>query len=178
MLDAPALPPPAIVAPASREVSFGHVAGRAPLGTTKIIVHVGRYVAAEEPLRGRSFSVKVRLTGGPTEIRVTAVDGRGRRSSRTIEQVFGLPSGSDPRERAPRLDAVLDRSLRTIVRRHGGTSAFYVQDLRTGRGASWNAGARFPAASDQQPRPTPASKATPTTDIWSPEGTVWALKSV
>ncbi len=147
MLDAPALPPPAIVAPAPREVSFGLVAGRAPLGTRRIIVHVGRYVAAEEQLRGRSFSVNVRLTGGPIDIRVTAVDGRGRRSSRTVEQVFGLPDGSEPRERAPRLDPVLQRSLRTIVRRQGGTSGVYVQDLRTGHGASWNAGARFPAAS-------------------------------
>ena len=147
MLDAPALPPPAIVSPAPREVSFGLVAGRAPLGTRRIIVHVGRYVAAEEPLRGRSFAVNVRLTGGPTTIRVTAVDARGRRSSRTVEPVFGLPPGSEPRERAPQLDPVLQQSVRTIVRRHGGTSGVYVQDLRTGRGASWNAGARFPAAS-------------------------------
>ena len=147
MLDAPALPPPAIVAPAPREVSFGRVVGRAPLGTRRIIVHVGRYVAAQEPLRGRSFSVNVRLTGGPTAIRVTAVDGRGRRSSRTVEPVFGLPTDSEPRERAPRLDPVLQQSMRILVRRHGGTSGVYVQDLRTGRGASWNAGARFPAAS-------------------------------
>ncbi|MEO5575852.1 MAG: serine hydrolase [Gaiellaceae bacterium] len=147
MLDAPALPPPAIVAPAPREVSFGLVAGRAPLGTRRIIVHVGRYVAAEEQLRGRSFSLNVRLTGGPTRIRVTAVDGRNRRSSRLVEPVFGLPRESGPRERTPRLDAVLDRSIRTLARRHGGTSGIYVQDLRTGRGAALNAGARFPAAS-------------------------------
>ena len=147
MLDAPALPPPAIVSPAPREVSFGLVAGRAPLGTRKIIVHVGRYVAAEEPLQGRSFSLHVRLTGGPTEIKVTAVDGRNRRSSRVVEQVFGLPRASDPRQRAPRLDAALGRSLRTLARRHGGTSGIYVQDLRTGRGAAWNAKARFPAGS-------------------------------
>ena len=97
MIDAPALPPPAIVAPAPREVSFGLVAGTAPLGTRRIIVHVGRYVAAEEPLRGRSFSLHVRLTGGPTTIRVTAVDGRNRRSSRLVEPVYGLPQGSEPR---------------------------------------------------------------------------------
>ncbi len=147
MLDAPALPPPAIVAPAPREVSFGLVSGRAPLGTKKIIVHVGRYVAAEEPLRGRSFSLHVRLTGGPTTIKVTAVDGRNRRSVRVVEPVYGLPKDSDPRERAPRLDPTLARTIRTLAARHGGTSGIYVQDLRTGRGAAWNAGARFPAAS-------------------------------
>ena len=147
MIDAPALPPPAIVAPAPREVSFGLVAGTAPLGTRRIIVHVGRYVAAEEQLRGRSFSLHVRLTGGPTTIRVTAVDGRNRRSSRLVEPVYGLPQGSEPRQRAPRLDPALARTIRTLAQRHGGTSGIYVQDLRTGRGAAWNAGARFPAAS-------------------------------
>jgi beta-lactamase class A len=147
MLDAPALPPPVVVAPAPREVSFGLVSGRAPLGTRKIIVHVGRYVAAEEPLRGRSFSLHVRLTGGPTTIRVTAVDGRERRSSSVVESVYGLPPDSEPRERAPRLDAALSRTIRSLVAGHGGTSAVYVQDLRTGRGAAWNARARFPAGS-------------------------------
>jgi beta-lactamase class A len=147
MLDAPALPPPAIVAPAPREVSFGLVAGRAPLGTRKIIVHVGRYVVAEEPLRGRSFSVRVPMRAGLTTVRVTAVDGLDRRSSRAVEQVYGLPDGSEPTERPARLDPTLGRTIRTLAARHGGTSGIYVQDLRTGRGAAWNAGARFPAGS-------------------------------
>ena len=103
MLDAPALPPPAIVAPAPREVSFGLVSGRAPLGTRKIIVHVGRYVVAEESLRGRSFSVRVPMRAGLTKVRVTAVDGRNRRSAREVDQVYGLPADSEPTERAPRL---------------------------------------------------------------------------
>ena len=147
MLDAPALPPPAIVAPAPREASFGLVAGTAPLGTRRIVVHVGRFVAADEPLRGRSFSLNVRLPGGETRIRVTAVDSRNRRSSRVVEPVFGLPPDAAPRQRAPRLDGVLDRSIRLLAGRHGGTSGIYVQDLRTGRGAAWNAAARFPAGS-------------------------------
>src|SRR5688500_20162648 len=45
------------------------------------------------------------------------------------------------------LDPVLARTVRSLVRRYGGTSAVYVQDLRNGRGAAWNARARFPAAS-------------------------------
>ena len=59
MLDAPALPPPAIVAPAPREVSFGLVAGQAPLGTRRVIVHVVTFLAADEPpeaVRSRSTS--------------------------------------------------------------------------------------------------------------------------
>ena len=147
MIDAPALPPPAISSPAPREVSFGLVAGTAPRGTRQIIVRVGRYVVAEEPLRGRSFSLNVPMRAGVVQVRVTAVDSRNRRSTRVVEPVLGLPPAAEPRERSPSLDPVLARTVRSLVQRHGGTAGVYVQDLRTGRGAAWNARARFPAAS-------------------------------
>jgi beta-lactamase class A len=146
MLDAPALPPPAIVAPAPREVSFGLVAGRAPLGTRRIVVHVGGRVAADRPLRGRSFSLHVPVSGH-TSVRVTAVDARGRRSSALVQLVLGLPRAAAPRDAAPRLDYGLAQRLHAVRRRHRGVHGIYVQDLRTGRGAAWNARARFPAAS-------------------------------
>ena len=146
MIDAPALPPPAVVAPAPREVSFGLVTGTAPLGTRRILVHVGGRLAADSPLRGRSFSLNLR-TIGPTTVRVTTIDGRGRRSSSLVEHVHALPQASAPRERAARVDPVLAARLRSVLRRHAGTHGVYVQDLRSGLGASWNAGARFPAAS-------------------------------
>jgi beta-lactamase class A len=147
VIDAPPLPPPAIVSPASREASFGLVAGTAPEGTRRIVVHVGEHVAADEPLRGRSFSVNLRLKGGLTRVRVTAVDGRNRRSSASVDQVYGLPAGADPRARVSRLDAALAGAVRAVVSRAQGTAGVYVEDLRTGRGAAWNARARFPAAS-------------------------------
>ena len=152
MIDAPALtlPPlrvPAIVAPAPFEVSFGLVAGRAPLGTRRVIVRIGERILADRPLRGTSFSLRVPMPATAFPLRVTAVDGRGRRSSSEVTPVYGLPPGSEPRLAAPRLDPVLARSVRSLVRRHGGTTGVYVQDLRTGRGAAWNARARFPAAS-------------------------------
>jgi len=147
MIDAPALPPPALVAPAPREVSFGRVAGTAPRGTKHIIVRVGKYVVAQEPLRSRSFSLKVPMRVGAVRLSVTAVDGRNRRSTQVVESVVGLPPAAEPRERSPSLDPALARTVRSLVRRFGGTAAVYVQDLRTGRGAAWNARARFPAAS-------------------------------
>jgi len=147
MIDAPALPPPAIVAPAPREVSFGLVAGTVPRGTQRIIVRVGRYVAAVEPVRGRTFSVNVRFVAGSTNVAVTAIDGLNRRSTSSVGPVFALPQDADPRLRAPRLDPVLGRTLRRVAATHGGTSGIYVQDLRTGEGAAWNAKARFPAGS-------------------------------
>ena len=147
MVDAPALPPPAVVAPAPREVSFGLVAGTAPLGTRRVIVRVGERVLADLPLRSRSFSLHARLPPGHSSVRITTVDGRGRRSFRVVEPVYGLPPGAEPRERAARLDPLLASRIRGLLGRHTGTNGVYVQDLRTGRGASWNAGARFPAAS-------------------------------
>ena len=147
MLDVPALPPPEIVAPAAREASFGLVAGRAPAGTRRIVVRVGARVVAEAPLRGRSFSLNVRMPIGPVRVSVTAVDRRNRRSSRTVEPVLALPERSRPRLRAPTLERTLSRRIHALVRRFGGTAGVYVEDLRTGRGAAWNARARFPAAS-------------------------------
>jgi Beta-lactamase enzyme family len=147
VIEAPPLPPPAIVAPAPRETSFGLVSGTAPAGTRRVIVHVGGRIAADKPLRGRSFSVNLREPGGLTRIRVTAVDGRNRRASSSVEPVYVLPSGAGPRDRAPRLDPALADPLRSLARSAGGTAAVYVEDLRSGRGAAWNARARFPAAS-------------------------------
>ena len=147
MIDAPALPPPAIFAPAPREVSFGLVTGRAPLGTRRVIVRIGERILADRPLRGTTFSLRVPMPATAFPLRVTAVDRRGRRSSSVVAPVYGLPSGSEPRQAAPRLDPVLARTVRALTGGAGGTSAVYVQDLRTGRGAAWNARARFPAAS-------------------------------
>jgi len=146
MLQAPALPPPAIVSPAPREVSFGLVAGSVPRGTRRIIVSNGSRVLADRPLSGTSFSLTVEMPSTVFPLQVTAVDRRNRHSSRRV-QAFGLPADAEPRLRSPTLDPVLARTVRSLVRRHGGTSAVYVQDLRTGRGAAWNARARFPAAS-------------------------------
>ena len=147
MIEASALPPPAIVAPAPREVSFGLVTGRVRAGTRRVVVRVGARVVADRPVRGTSFSLRVRMPATSFPLTVTAVDARNRRSSRRVASVYGLPQGSEPRLRAGTLDPVLAQSVRSLVRRHGGTSGVYVQDLRTGRGAAWNARARFPAAS-------------------------------
>ena len=79
MIDAPALSPdPAISAPAPREVSFGLVAGVAPRGTRQIIVRVGKHDVAQEPLRGRTFSLNVPMQAGRGR---GSRDGRGRPES-------------------------------------------------------------------------------------------------
>jgi len=153
MIDAPALTPaqlapPAIVAPAPREVSFGLVAGTLPAGTRRVIVRIGEQVLADRPLRGRRFSLRVELPRREVAVRVTAVTAAGARSSSLVPQVVGLPGAARPRAvAAPRLDPALGRRVRELTRAFPGTSGVYVQDLASGRGAAWNARARFPAAS-------------------------------
>jgi len=146
VIDAPPLPPPAVVAPAPREVSWGLVAGTAPSGTRRIVVRVGGRVLADRPLRGRRFSLRVDLPARNATLRVTAVAGE-RSSTTAVPNVRGLPAAGVPRLSLPRRHAQLDRRVRSLTRSFGGVSGVYVQDLASGWGAAWNAAARFPAAS-------------------------------
>lgn len=142
-----ALPPPAITAPAPREVSFGLVAGVAPTGTRRVIVRVGERVLADRPLRGRRFSLRLELPRGQVSLRIMTVDGQGRRSASLVRGVVGLPAAARPRAFAARNDPALARTVGALAAGFGPTSAIYVEDLGSGLGAAWNAGARFPAAS-------------------------------
>lgn len=64
-----------------------------------------------------------------------------------VDRVLGLPRASRPRIVGDRNDAVLARKIRGFARGLGVTSGMYAQSLTGGAGASWNAKARFPAAS-------------------------------
>jgi beta-lactamase class A len=143
----PALEPPAIVSPAAREVSFGLVTGTVPSGTRRVIVRVGARIAADKPLRGSRFSVRLDLPFGDANLSVTAVDARGSRSTARVGPVYGLPRSAAPRRAGATEDPALAATVRSFTRAFHGTGAVFVQDLRTGRGAAWNARARFPAAS-------------------------------
>ena len=80
-------------------------------------------------------------------IRITSVNAMGDRASSSVGPVYGLPRPARPHaikgSLAPR-PAAEDSSL---VDAFPGTAAVFVQDLRTGRGAAWNARARFMGAS-------------------------------
>lgn len=144
-----ALPPPELIAPAPDEVSFGRVAGRAPRGTKIVRVGIGSRLLAEKPVGGSRFDFKVELPRRDVQLRVTAVDGQGRRSSTVVGPVFGLPSSAAPRgpPRRGHEDAALAGVIRELARGFPGICGIFVQDLRTGSGAAWNARAQFPAAS-------------------------------
>jgi Beta-lactamase enzyme family len=144
-----ALPPPELVAPAPDEVSSGRVAGRIPRGTKLVRVSVGGRLLAEKTVGRSRFDFTVELPPRDVTLRVTAVDGRGRRSSTAVGPVFGLPSGARPRgpPSSGHEDAPLAGVIRGLARDFPGVCGIFVQDLRTGAGAAWNARAAFPAAS-------------------------------
>jgi hypothetical protein len=146
------LPPPAIISPAPREVSFGRIEGRVARGTRQVRVRVGGRLLATKNVFRRRFVLVVTLPQRDVTVRVTAVDARGRRSSTLVGPVFGLPREAAPyRGSIPPLRGYEDRALaatvRRLARRFPGVCGLFVQDLRTGAGAAWNARARFPAAS-------------------------------
>ena len=143
--------PPALVviAPAEREVSFGRIAGRVQRGRWAVVVRAaGRTVAVRE-IRGASFDFTVSLPRGETSVRVAVAGAHARYASVVVPHVFGLPRSASPRQAASasQADGALGARLGALARSFPGTSAVYVRDLVTGRGAAWNARARFPAAS-------------------------------
>jgi beta-lactamase class A len=144
---APPLPPPAIEQPAPHQVSYGLVTGRAAPGTRRVVVSADGRVLVAKPLRGRRFALRVDLPAGETTVRVTTHGAGGRRSARVVRDVYVLPAAARPRIVRAHEDPYLARRLRRLVRGFRGTAAFYVQSLTSGRGAAWNARARFPAAS-------------------------------
>ena len=151
-MDAAPPRPPAIHSPAPREVSFGRIDGRVGPGTTEIRVRVDGRLAATKAVRRRRFAIVVPLPARDVTLRVTAVDARGRHASTVVGPVFGLPQEGAPYAGPiPPLrgyeDAELARRVRALARGFPGLCSFFVQDLRTGAGAAWNARARFPAAS-------------------------------
>jgi hypothetical protein len=145
-----ALPPPQLIAPAAHEVSFGRIAGRAPRPTRIVTVAIDGRVVARRDLRGARtrFDFHIQLPSRELRLTVFAVVDENRRSSTTVRPVFGLPRAAAPR--APprgREDARLARSIRGLARAFPGTCAIFVQDLRSGAAASWNARVAFPGAS-------------------------------
>jgi len=145
--EVPTLAAPVIVAPARRQISFGIVSGRLGEGTVRVIVRVGQTTKVDMPVSRTHFRVQISLPPRDVTIRVTAFDAAGNSKSTAVSPVFGLPAAAYPTALIGSEDSLLAGQIRSLARSYGGTSAIFVQDLRTGRGAAWNARARFQAAS-------------------------------
>ncbi len=139
--------PPVVVTPGPRQASFGLIAGRVDRRTERVAVRIDGRLRASREARGGRFSFYLRLPPRDVTVRVTAVDAQGHASSTVVRPVLGLPLRAAPRFAWAHRDAKLSRVVTRLASRFPGTAAVYVQDLRTGAGAAWNARARFPAAS-------------------------------
>ena len=149
MLAAAPPPPPLVVtAPAEREVSFGHVTGRVQPGDWAIVVRADEKLLTVKRVEGGSFDFVVALPRRDTTVRVSLYGPYGKRQvTATIRHVFGLPRSAEPAAVAGSNDGALQRLVGMLARGFPGTTGVYVEDLVSGRGAAWNARARFPAAS-------------------------------
>jgi hypothetical protein len=151
----PALVRPVITAPGPREASFGIVTGRVGPGTTRLVIQVNGVTKADVPLTTRfrtyipaaPFRIRVTLPPRDSTVRVIAYDIAGNSAARTVGPVFGLPRAGSPVPLRSSEDRVLARRIRALVKNYPGPASVFVQNLRTGRGAAWNARARYQAAS-------------------------------
>lgn len=139
--------PPVIVSPGPRQASFGAISGRVGQRAETIVVRIDGHLRASVKARGTHFSFHVRLPAREVSIRVTALDRFGRGASTTVSPVLGLPASAAPRYVRGYRDGRLSFLIGKLVRRYSGTAGIFVEDLRTGAGAAWNARAHFPAAS-------------------------------
>lgn len=139
--------PPAVVSPGPYQASFGAVSGRVGRRAHRVVIRVNGFLRGSQAPRRGHFSFHVRLPPREVSIRVSAVDAKGHAASTTVAPVLGLPARASPRYVRGFRDPKLTGQIGRLVRRFPGTSAVYVEDLSTGRGAAWNARARFSAGS-------------------------------
>jgi hypothetical protein len=117
-------------------------------GRRSIIISIDGRVGRRD-LGGKTFNFALQLPARDVRLTIRAVDGQGRGRSTTVGPVFGLPRRAEPRgpPRRNSEDVRLRRTIRSLGRAFPGSCGIYVQDLGSGAGAAWNAGAEFPAAS-------------------------------
>jgi hypothetical protein len=138
---------PVIVEPGPLQASFGTVVARLDPATTHVVVTVNGNQVAARAVSGGRVALKVALPQRNSTIRVIARNAVGGRATAQVTPVYGLPRAGRPTWFQSTEDSGLARRLRRLALGFRGISAVFVQDLRTGRGAAWNARARFPAAS-------------------------------
>jgi hypothetical protein len=137
--------------PAPYEASDGRVEGRAQGGTTDIGVYVsggGRYrlVTMRHLQHAGRFSVAATgLPAGDRSLRIVAFRDGKVLGSRVIRPVYGVPRRAFRVVAARRTVAGVQRRLKGIG--GAGVRAVWMRGLASGDAASYNAGARFSAAS-------------------------------
>jgi beta-lactamase family protein len=103
---------------------------------------------ARTSVHGKVLRYALKLRPGSYDLRVDFVSAGGRVLGRAFARDVWLLPRSAGRAALPRPpDTVLSARLAALSRALPGYAAVWIHDLRRGRTAEWNAGARFPAAS-------------------------------
>ncbi len=141
---------PVLVTPRSGEASFGEVIAQAPAGARDAVLLVGGRWAGRSAIAGDGearFRVAAGTGVGPQTVAVRFLAGQRVLGTVAARGVWLLPrSGAVARPAGVR-DAAASERLGQLGRAFPGWAGLYVQDLVTGRFASYNADATFLAAS-------------------------------
>ena len=134
--------------PLDGEASFGEVVARAPAEARDAVLLVGGRWAGRVRVTGYG-EARFTATGrpGPRAVAVRFVKGAQVLGTVTARRVWLLPPSGAVAHAAAVRDTALSGRLEQLARAFPGWAGVYVQDLASGRFASWNADASFLAAS-------------------------------
>ncbi len=138
-----------LVAPLAAEAFFGEIQLTVPSGTRQLeLLWRGRPALRlhDPPAGTRTLRLPDTSAAGRGTLTLTVRSDRGTTRART-ENVWLLPAGARRATVRERRDPGLTARLATLASSFPGFAGIYVHDMATGRTASWNAEARFPAAS-------------------------------
>lgn len=141
-------PPPTLREPRPGAAFFGQMIARRPTGATSAELVIGGRVVG--PLQLRSDGTAwARLVAAPGRYDLQV---RFRRDGRVIatarsSRVWLLPTSARHSVQPATASSALQSRLRAAAGRFNGISGIWVHDLESGVAGSWNAGAKFPAAS-------------------------------
>ena len=140
-------PADVVLTPRSGSAFFGVVVDETIRGSTEARLYANGRLAARVPSPPPNVRFVLRRPPGRYDLEVRGLRG-GRIVSRAYASGVRLLPASGRRARAEgRRDHALSTRLAGVGRSFRGHAGIWVHDLVTGRTASWNADARFPAAS-------------------------------
>jgi beta-lactamase class A len=140
--------PRPLLEPLDGEAFFGVVRAKAPAAATRVEVAWNTRVVARRLAKAQTTILLTRVRPGPGSLKMQFFNAAGSLlSTRHARRVWLLPTNGQVPSARTRTDRALSARLAVFASGFSGYSGIWVQDLRTGRSASWNAEARFPAAS-------------------------------
>lgn len=141
-------PPPTLREPRPGAAFFGEMVARRPAGATSAELAIDGTVVG--PLKLRTDGTAwARLVAAPGRYNLEV---RFRRNGRIIatavsRRVWLLPTSARHSVQPATASSALQNRLRAAAGRFTGISGIWVHDVASGIAGSWNAGAKFPAAS-------------------------------